>query len=917
MVPGGDWPMLAHDPARSGATATEIRPPFERKWYRLFPEEGLMAGVQPVIADGKVFVGTMRGTLHAMDSDTGTDVWVYRAEGAILHTCAVAGGQVVFGDSSGKIYAVNASAGKLAWSVRTGSAVWNAPLIHRGIAFVGSRDGNLYAIDMEAGTIKWKGATGGPLLSSPALDTKKGRVYVASEDMHVYAFDYADGRQVWQSQKLPGVSFRGYHPVVAPDGSVMVTVAPSICLDSFEPILMGMVKEIFGDFASWRHKKQENDRLREANFKKMAEPGTYQAQLDYIRKRLTEEPIYQTFFVLDPDTGHQKFVTPIVYAESMNGTGAPPIVTANGKVIVKFQALLRSRYEHYSPFLNVGYLDTATGHITPIMDQSRTYGWHDSLLLVHDEQCQLSAAGRVLINTHQDNVNALDLDTLRGYEQPFCRNIHEPKAGEAVGISAAIFRNQPVPVGKEWLARGTAVYGGGSVIDTAVSVAGDSFYYIPTHEMNAGAAVIAYRMAPGGKNVAPPPPRVDPAGGGWATSTKLTDQEWAKVRELPWDWDVLGFKRLSHVLEALPGRVPGTAGNPLTDQARERVSRIPDSELDRFIQESPAGKPAGRGASGVLKAKLASEVAELISQTWQPLVFPPGKHPRKAYRIFADPTETLFTLARAYPYVDADLQTRIREYVKQLRRPGGPLEGPVGKRAVDPAQGAVRSYYDIAPDKLFRVMDDITRGDVARLYPLWLWAGVTNDWSHIESNWDRLKALVDQPPNKMEEDCRNGYLAGLIAYCRMADRMKDEPSRQNGLRVSRAALRERLAYEFSRTKGGLITEVPVLRSTFARWRHLTPEVGRFLAHYAGQTHKQLMDVYVDYHRPTWYLAWGVETLWRNESPFAFPTMPAEIFTARAWILDEPAGKLASFLDIPWCKADLFYVQKLVLCIETP
>ena len=208
---------------------------------------------------------------------------------------------------------------------------------------------------------------------------------------------------------------------------------------------MGMVKEIFGDFASWRHKKEENDRLREANFKKMAEPGTYEAQLNYIRKRLTDEPIYQTFFVLDPNTGQQKFVTPIVYAESMNGTGAPPVVTADGKVIVKFQALLRSRYEHYSPFLNVGYLDTATGHITPIMDQSRTYGWHDSLLLVHDEQCQLSAAGRVLINTHQDNVNAMDLETLQGYGQPFCRNIHEPKAGEAVGIWATIFRGEPLP----------------------------------------------------------------------------------------------------------------------------------------------------------------------------------------------------------------------------------------------------------------------------------------------------------------------------------------------------------------------------------------------------------------------------------------------------------------------------------------
>jgi hypothetical protein len=45
-------------------------------------------------------------------------VWVYRADGAILHACAVGGGKVVFGDSSGKIDAVNADDGKLAWSVQ-------------------------------------------------------------------------------------------------------------------------------------------------------------------------------------------------------------------------------------------------------------------------------------------------------------------------------------------------------------------------------------------------------------------------------------------------------------------------------------------------------------------------------------------------------------------------------------------------------------------------------------------------------------------------------------------------------------------------------------------------------------------------------------------------------------------------------
>jgi hypothetical protein len=924
--------MLAHDPAKSGVTTTEIRPPFQRKWYRLFANEGLMAGVQPVVADGKVFVGTMRGTLYAIDSDTGRDVWAFKTGGAILHTCAVAEGKVFFGNAEGKVYAINSDTGMLAWSIQTGSAIWNAPVLAPGpvpgaalptggrancVVVIGSRDGKLYAIDANSSTFKWKAPTDGPLLSSPALDAKAGKIYIGSEDMHVYAFDFGTGEQFWRSDKLPGVSCRGYHPVVAPDGSVMITVTPSLSLDSFEPILLDMVKEIFGDFASWRHNKEENERLRQENFKLMEKPGTYQAQLDYIRRRLTDEPVYQTFFVLDPETGKQKFVVPIVYAESMNGTSAPPVVTPDGKVIVKFQALLRSRYQHYSPFLNVGYLDTSTGHITPIMDQSRTYGWHDSLLLVHDEQCQLSVAGRVLINTHQDNVNGMDLETLRGYSEPFCRNIHEPKPGEAVGIWATILQGEPLPVGKEWLARGTAVYGGGSVIDTPVCVAGDSFYYIPTHEINAGAALIAYKVAPdgtAGKESEPP-------------TAKLTDAQWEKVQKMPWDWDTLGMSRLNHVLKALPGKIPGTLQQPLTEQAVDSVSRIGNAELDRFVWEVRSVQFPDDGACGDLKQKLSSSVSELISKDWQPWVFPPGKHPREAYRFFIEPTETLYTLARAYNYLDSDLQRKVKDYVLRRRVGFSPpfsgwwgkphptfLAGPTGRRS-EPTGGTARSFYDVPSERLFRIADDITRSDLARLYPIWLWAHTSGDWSHIERDWNQMRGLVDQSPNKIEEDCHNGYVAGLIAYCRIARQMNDDAAIEKGLAVARQALRERLAYEFAHTRGGLITQVPVLRSIFGRWRHLTPEVGRLCADYAGKIHKNLVDVYVDYHRPTWPLAWNLELMWRNECPFAFPTMSAEIFAARALILGESGEKLESFLDIPWCKADLFYIQKLVFCIE--
>ena len=55
---------------------------------------------------------------------------------------------------------------------------------------------------------------------------------------------------------------------------------------------------------------------------------------------------------------------------------------------------------------------------------------------------------------------------------------------------------------------------------------------------------------------------------------------------------------------------------------------------------------------------------------------------------------------------------------------------------------------------------------------------------------------------------------------------------------------------------------------------------------------------------------------RNESPMQFPTVPAEIFAARAYILGDPPEKLRGFVDLPWCKADLFYIQKLIYWSES-
>jgi outer membrane protein assembly factor BamB len=71
----GDWPQLQHGPQRSGYTEERLVPPFTVAWTRNFQPERVAGFVQPVVAGGKVFVGTEAGNFYALDALTGRELW--------------------------------------------------------------------------------------------------------------------------------------------------------------------------------------------------------------------------------------------------------------------------------------------------------------------------------------------------------------------------------------------------------------------------------------------------------------------------------------------------------------------------------------------------------------------------------------------------------------------------------------------------------------------------------------------------------------------------------------------------------------------------------------------------------------------------------------------------------------------------
>jgi hypothetical protein len=169
-----DWPQLQHNAAHTGYTPDEPKPPFRLLWHRDL-KEPMPTASQAIVADGKVFVGTNYGNLHALDRHSGQTVWRYETGGPILGTPAYEAGTV---------------------RRNTGEQIWQSPV-------------------------------GALVMSTPAY--ADGKLYVAAGDMHVYAFDGGTGSQIWKSPKTPGAAMREYWLVAARDTIVLTTQVVFAC----------------------------------------------------------------------------------------------------------------------------------------------------------------------------------------------------------------------------------------------------------------------------------------------------------------------------------------------------------------------------------------------------------------------------------------------------------------------------------------------------------------------------------------------------------------------------------------------------------------------------------------------------------------------------------------------------------------
>jgi outer membrane protein assembly factor BamB len=156
----------------------------------------------PTVDGARVFVGTDRGQLVALDTQTGKPLWRFTASNTIRCAPAVGAGLLIVEACDNNVYGLEVATGKLVWKTTRadGSLGYAAPrLVGDGAAVYVCGENTLYRLDPTSGREVWKATLGGRSLATPQV--ADGRIYTAGDGAGLCAVAEENGAVLW---RFPG-----------------------------------------------------------------------------------------------------------------------------------------------------------------------------------------------------------------------------------------------------------------------------------------------------------------------------------------------------------------------------------------------------------------------------------------------------------------------------------------------------------------------------------------------------------------------------------------------------------------------------------------------------------------------------------------------------------------------------------------
>jgi outer membrane protein assembly factor BamB len=127
-----------------------------------------------------------------------TNVSMEQSSPTVFNGIVYMGGWYDIGNftTRGSLYAVNANTGVLIWEVLKNTGISCSPYVSNGILYIGTDDLFFYALDATTGTTLWSKQV---LNNSASASVSDGIVYIGGGGTHhFYAFDAVTGAEKWR-----------------------------------------------------------------------------------------------------------------------------------------------------------------------------------------------------------------------------------------------------------------------------------------------------------------------------------------------------------------------------------------------------------------------------------------------------------------------------------------------------------------------------------------------------------------------------------------------------------------------------------------------------------------------------------------------------------------------------------------------
>ena len=104
----------------------------------------------PALTDNLVIIGGRDKGLHAINRETGKQIWRYAARGRIDSSPVIVDEKVVVGTMDGKLCLIRLNSGELITEYEIGASISSTCAVSNGWIFVGCEDGTLYTFSTKS-----------------------------------------------------------------------------------------------------------------------------------------------------------------------------------------------------------------------------------------------------------------------------------------------------------------------------------------------------------------------------------------------------------------------------------------------------------------------------------------------------------------------------------------------------------------------------------------------------------------------------------------------------------------------------------------------------------------------------------------------------------------------------------------------